>query len=126
MAKSFQEMKKEHELSLILKLAILLISVITFFTVFLVLYLTKTANFFFISISVFFLLFGALYIGFSAIIKDSFGYVAGAISLVAGLIVLLAGVIGVVWFVWLISAIVLATVLIVILLSLHDSYILLL
>ena len=50
MAKSFQEMKREHELSLVLKLAILLISVITFFTVFLVLYLTKTSNFFFISI----------------------------------------------------------------------------
>ena len=116
--RSLQEMKKQHDLSARLKLIIFAVSIVIGFALFLILHYasdlgaTKSLG---IGLTVFFMLFGLSYAVLAALVKDGWSYVAGSIALVAGVIVLLSMVVGVKWYIWILSALVLAIVLVILL-----------
>ena len=116
--RSLQEMKKQHDLSARLKLLIFAVSIVIGFALFLILHYasdlgaTKSLG---VGLTVFFMLFGLSYAVLATIVKDGWSYVAGSIALVAGFIVLLAIVVGLKWYIWLLSALVLAIVLAILL-----------
>lgn len=115
--KTFAEVKKKSEFSVRLKLIILAISVLVAFTVFIVFECVKNPPFSPIGFGfmVFFMLFGLAYFSFAIFSKDLSGYLAGALSLVIGLVLLLAIVVEVKWYITLISAIVLLSILVILL-----------
>ena len=114
---TFERFKKKSELSVKIKLLILAISILVGFTVFIVLECMKKPPFSPVGFgfTVFFMLFGAVYFFLAIFKKDLSGYVAGAISLTIGLVLLLAIVVYAKWYVTLISAVVLLSVLAVLL-----------
>lgn len=114
---SFEKMKRKNEFSIKIKLLILAVSILIGFTFFIVFECLKNPPFNPIGFgfTVFFALFGLLYFFFAIFTKDLSGYVAGALSLTIGLVLLLAIVVKVKWYITLISAIVLFSVLAVLL-----------
>ena len=117
MALNFSQMKKAHDISVRLKLILMAVSMLTGFVVFLILHYTKAnVSALGVGLTIFFMMFGLSYAIIGAIIKDGWSYTAGSVALVAGLIVLLAIVIQITWYVWLISAFVLAALLAILML----------
>ncbi len=115
--KTFENVKKKRELSVRLKLIILALCVLVAFAVFIVFECVKNPPFSPIGFgfTVFFMLFGLLYFAFSIFTKDLSGYLAGALSLVIGTALLLAIVVNAKWYITLISAVVLLSVLVIML-----------
>lgn len=117
---SLDKVKRKTEFSVRLKLLILAISVIVGFITFIVLQCIKNPPFNPIGFGfmVFFMLFGLAYFILSVFLKDLSGYLAGVISLTIGLVLLLSIVVKVKWYVTLISALVLLSVLVILLFAL--------
>ena len=114
---NFEQVKAKKELSVRLKLIVLAISVIIAFAVFIVFECIKNPPFNPIGFgfTVFFTLFGIAYFALSLIIKDLSGYIAGVLSLTVGTVLLLSIVVSVKWYITLISALVLLSVLVILL-----------
>lgn len=114
---TFDNFKKKTQLSIKLKLLIFAITILFGFVAFIVLECMKNPPFSPIGFgfTVFFMLFGVVYFFFSIFTKDLSGYVAGAIALTIGLVLLLAIIVEVKWYITVISAVVLFTILVVLL-----------